>query len=325
LSISLATFLLRQTISAAAPMVLAGLGELTAELTGVIDIGIEGIMLSGALAAFLASFSSGHGLIGLGAGILVGALMAGIFAASCIGLGTDQIVVGTAINLLALGATGTFWMLFQNWTQNHNLVIHLSQTEAFTRLPIPWLEHIPLIGPAIFDQYALVYVTAVAALIVAWILNRTRMGLVIKGLGDSPETCAAAGIRVNLARTLATLFAGGCAGAAGAYLSIMQTHTFAQNMTDGIGFVVLSLVIFGRWTVSGLIAGCMLFGAINSLQQTLQTARYTSQSPILHAMRHLPFELFQMLPYVAALLALAVFAGSRSGPRYLGKNWLASR
>ena len=304
-------------------MVLAGLGELTAELTGVIDIGIEGIMLSGALAAFLASFASGHGMIGLLAGIVSGIVMAGIFAITCIGMGADQIVVGTAINLLALGATGSFWMLFQNWTQSHNLVIHLARNEAFNRIPIPWLSQIGFAGPALFDQYGLVYFTIVLCGIVGWALNRTRLGLVIRGLGDSPETCAAAGIPVKLSRTLATLFAGGCAGAGGAYLSIMQTHSFAQNMTDGIGFVVLSLVIFGRWTVWGLVGGCVLFGAINSLQQTLQTARYTSHSTVIHAMRHLLFEFFQMLPYLAALIALAIFAGSRPGPKYLGKNWQA--
>ncbi len=321
MSISLGTFLVRQTITAAAPMVLAGLGELLAELAGVIDIGIEGLMLAGALAAFLGAFVTGHGVAGLLVGILAGIFMAGIFGICSITFGADQIVVGTAINLLSLGTTGSIWMLFQTWSQNHQLSIHLTKAESFNRLALPGLAKIPFLGPAVFDQYALVYLTVAMAIAVGWILHRTRLGLVIRGMGDSPQTCAAAGIRVNLWRMTATLFAGGCAGAAGAYLSIMQTHSFAQNMTNGIGFVVLALVIFGRWTVWGLVGGCILFGAINSLQQTLQTARYTSHSAILHAMRHLPFEVFQMLPYVAALVALAIFAKSRPGPRFLGVPW----
>jgi len=319
MSISVWTFLARQTITAAAPMVLAGLGELIGELAGVIDIGIEGLMLSGALAAFLTAFASGHGLAGLLGGILAGAAMAGIFGLCSIIFGADQIVVGTAINILALGATGTIWMLFQTWSQSHQLSIHLTAAESFRRLPLPGLAAIPFLGPSVFDQYTLVYVTAAMAIGVAYLLKHTRLGLAIRAMGDAPETCTAAGLSVKTWRLTVTIFAGGCGGAAGAYLSIMQTHSFAQNMTDGIGFVVLALVIFGRWTVRGLIAGCLLFGAINSLQQTLQAARYTSHSAVLHAMRHLPFELFQMLPYIAALLALAIFAKSRPGPKSLAK------
>ncbi len=321
MSISLGTFLMRQTVTAATPMVLAGIGELVAELTGVIDIGIEGLMLSGALAAFLTALSSGSGTLALCAAILVGMLMATVFAVATIALGVNQIVVGTAINLLALGLTGTIWMLYQTWAENHNLVIHLDAAQSFGRIHWPWLSRLPFFGPSFFDQYLLVYITIALAAFAWWIIHRTRLGLVIRGLGDSPATCAAAGIPILTARTLATLFAGACAGAAGAFLSIMQTHSFAQNMTNGQGFVVLALVIFGRWTIGGLVGGCLLFGAMNSLQQTLQTARYTSHSALLHALRHLPVQLFQMLPYLAALIALAIFAKSRPGPKYLGQPW----
>ena len=144
-------------------------------------------------------------------------------------------------------------------------------------------------------------------------------------VGDAPEACHAAGVRVRLGRSMCLLFAGTCAGAAGAYLSIMQTHAFAADMTGGEGFVVLALVIFGRWKLPGLVGGCLFFGLINSLQQTLQTARYTSQNSVLHALTHVPFQFFQMLPYLAAIAALAVMSRNSPGPRYINIPWPSAK
>ncbi len=318
---NLLTFLARQTVSAATPLILAGIGELVSELAGVIDIGIEGLMLTGCIAAYTIAGATGHGSLGLATAILAGMAVAALFAATTISGRADQIVSGTALNLLALGLSGTIWSLYQNWRGNHDLSTALPHGAGYSRLAVGALARLPFFGPVFFDQYSLFYATVLLAAMVWGIIRFTRMGLILRALGDSPQACQACGIAVRTWRWLAVLFAGGCAGAAGAYLSIMRTHAFATDMTGGQGFVVLALVIFGRWSMGGLILGCLFFGAINSLQQTLQTARYTSHYAALHALQSVPFEVFQMLPYVAALAALAVLSRNHPGPHRLGRPW----
>ncbi|HMD54342.1 MAG TPA: ABC transporter permease [Phycisphaerae bacterium] len=318
---STVTFLAGQTVSSATPLILAGIGELIGELSGVINIGIEGLMLSGCITAYTVADVTGNGWIGLGAAILAGMFVAALFALVTIWAKADQIVTGTALNLLAAGSSATIWAIFENWRENSNLPIALPDHAGFSRLNIPYLSQIPFIGPAILNQYGIFYFTVLLAIVMWWILHHTRLGLIIRALGDSPETCAAAGVKVRLYRTLCVLFAGGCAGAAGAYLSIMRTESFVVNMTGGAGFVVLVLVIFGRWSFIGLTLGCLLFGFLNSFQQTLQTARYTSASAWLQMLQHIPFEYFQMLPYLAAIFVLAILSHRESGPRALGRPW----
>ncbi len=317
---NIVTFLAQQMIAAAVPLVMAGIGELVAELAGVINIGIEGLMLTGCIAAYTAA-SCGYGSIGLCAGILGAMALAAMFATVAVSGRADQIVCGAAINILAVGASGTAWAVFQNWRQKHDMSVSLPHGAGFHKWPLPFLSRTPFFGPALFDQYTLCYVTILLGILVWWLLRYARLGLIIRSLGDFPEACQAAGIRVRAWRWGAVLFAGGCAGAAGAYLSIMRTHSFAADMTGGQGFVVLALVIFGRWNLFGLTAGCLLFGFINALQQVLQTARYTAHNRLLESLQHIPFQWFQMLPYAAALLALAVMAKNRPGPRALGRAW----
>lgn len=318
---SLGTFLARQSVQAATPLVMAGLGEMVAELTGVINIGIEGLMLTGCIAGYAAAGISGSGAVGLAAAILAGMCAAAVFAGVTVWCGADQIVAGAALNILALGTSGLAWFFYQNSRQAANRSVGLGRHVGFQSVSIPGLSKIAFFGPVFFDQYMLFYAAVILATLIWLLLHHTRSGAILRALGDSPEACQAAGISVRTWRTGAVLFAGACAGAAGAYLSIMRTHAFASDMTGGQGFVVLALVIFGRWTIPGLIAGCVLFGSINSLQQTLQTTRYTSDSIFMHALQHIPFEFFQMLPYLVALLALAALSRSSSGPRYLGQPW----
>ncbi len=315
------TFLSRQALTAATPMILAGVGELVGELSGVINIGIEGTMLMGCIAAYTVTGVSNHGTVGLLAAIAAGMIMAMIFAAACVWGRADQIVAGTAMDLLGVGLSGMVWMMYQNWRENLGFSTALPHGSGFSRVPIPLLHQIAFLGPVFFDQYALCYITLCLCVVVWWVLRHTRLGLIIGALGDAPEACHAAGVRVRMGRSLCLLFAGACSGAAGAYLSIMQTHAFATNMTGGQGFVVLALVIFGRWKLPGIIGGCLFFGLINSLQQTLQTARYTSQNTALHALTHVPFQFFQMLPYLAAIVALAIMSRKAPGPRYINVPW----
>ncbi len=303
------TFILSQTLLSATPLLLAGFGELFAQRAGVINIGIEGSMLMGSVAAFSAAVLTGSSAAAIPAAIAVGLIFAALFALATIWLGADQIVTGTALNIFALGASTTAFRFLQLHLADHPLA---GEPPHFDLLPIPLLSNIPFIGPTLFTQYALFYILFPLAILL-YLANRTRLGLVIRALGDAPAAADAAGIRVRVARTLILLFAGACSGLAGSYLSTMRNHTFQLNMTSGQGFLVLALVIFGRWNLLAFIAGTLAFSLLNGLQSYLTTAG----TPV-------PRQLFDMLPYAATLIALAFLTRSRMGsaaPIYLGRPW----
>ena len=315
----LVVVLMAQAVTAAVPIMLAGIGELCAQRAGVINVGIEGLMLTGCIGGFLGAALSGHACIGLLVAISAAAVLAALFAWVAITMRTDQMVAGMAINLLAVGGSGTAWLI----AQSHGFA-ELPADAGFSRSAIPfidplaqaWLRDLPLIGPLLFDQYVLAPLTVVAAVAAWWMLRSTRTGLIIHALGDAPDACAAAGIAVQRWRFAMIVVAGGMAGAAGAYLSIMRTHGFSPMMTGGNGFVVLALVIFGRWRVLGLAAACLSFGFIDALQSHLQS-RGLNQV--------VPYQLFQALPFIVALLALALMRRGTNGPRTLGQIWPAER
>jgi simple sugar transport system permease protein len=287
-------FLLKQSALGAPPLLLAGYGELLAQRAGVINVGIEGTMLMGTIAAFGAAVVAGNAGAAIPSAILAGVLMGALFALVTVWLRADQIVAGTAMNLVAAGASTTAWYYVQRHAQNgHN---------------VP-----PLFEPVWLGQYGLFYVALAAGTVLWAVMQFTRAGLVVQALGDAPDACDAAGIRVRLWRTGLVLLAGGLAGLAGAYLSTMRGHSFQINMTDGRGFLVLALVIFGRWNLAGLVLVTFAFGAVDGLQS------YLAAMP--KATAAVPHQLFDMLPYVATLLALGVLTRSRGGPIYLGRPW----
>jgi simple sugar transport system permease protein len=273
-----------QALAAATPLVLAGLGELVAERGGVMNVGIEGLMLVGCCAGFAAVACGGGPLGGLLAAMAAGAALAGVFAAVVVALRGDQIVAGMALNLFAVGATGTAYQALQAAGRDQ-------MSGADAAACIRWW------GPQAFGLGAATWGAGLAACAVWWWLARTRAGLVVSALGEAPEACAAAGISVAWWRAGAVVAAGAMAGAAGAYLSIMRTRGFSPDMTGGAGFLVLALVIFGRWRVGGLVVGALGFGALDALQQQWQAQGYVSQ---------VPYQAFKMMPYAAALVALAL-------------------
>ena len=298
-----------QALTSSTPLVLAGCGELVAERAGVLNIGIEGMMLTGCISAFAVTAMTGNGWLGLAAGMMSAMAMGAVFAVMAINARTDQIVAGMAINLLAVGASGVVW----RYLQEHRLT-DLPPTAGFER---PWLDFaglvdLPLVGPLAFNQYGLSLATVGLLVVVWWLFRATRLGVVIDALGQAPEAAVAAGEPLRRWRWGAVLFAAGCAGAAGAFLSIMRTHAFVPEMTGGKGFVVLALVMFGRWRVGWMAAGCLLFGITDSVQQHLQS---------LPGSRAWPFQIFQVLPYVVAIAALACLSRSAPGPAALGKPW----
>jgi simple sugar transport system permease protein len=310
------TFILKQSFTASTPLLLAGFGELIAQRAGVINIGIEGMMLMGAIAGYAAAVATNSAPAAIPAAIFAGTLFAALFSLATIRFKADQIVTGTAINILALGASTTIWRILQTYMApidpSTGNPLHPAPP-LFTPTAVPILSKIPVLGPALFDQYALLYLVLLLAITFYLLLEHTRFGLIIKALGDNPDAADAAGIPVRRWRFLLVLFAGACAGLAGAYLSTMRTHSFQENMTAGQGFLVLALVIFGRWKIAGLIAGTLLFGILQGLQSYLTSLPGATQK--------IPHQLFDMLPYAATLLALAFLSKSKTAPLHLARPW----
>jgi simple sugar transport system permease protein len=301
-----------QAITAAVPLVLAGIGETIAQRAGVLNIGIEGLLLGGCIAGYAGAVLSGCAWGGLASAMIAGALLAALFAWATVVMRLDQIVVGMAINLIAVGGSGTAWLLLQSG--GHEA---LAAEAGFSRGVVPfisaeaqaWLAGLPFIGPLVFDQYGLALATVVIAMGAWSVLRHTRAGLVIQALGDAPDACAANGIAVRQWRFVLVLIAGVLAGAAGAYLSIMRTHGFNPLMTGGMGFVILALVIFGRWRIDLLVLACLGFGVVDALQSHLQSRGLTAV---------VPYQVFQAAPFIVALLALACMRRGTAGPRMLG-------
>ncbi|MEI8197270.1 MAG: ABC transporter permease [Phycisphaerae bacterium] len=311
-----AVFIMQQAVTASVPLTLAGIGELVAERAGIINVGLEGLMLIGCIAAYAGAAFHGVGYHGILAAAAAGMILAALFAWVTIWARADQIVAGTAINLLAAGLSATAWAYLEP------RIVDLPASAGFVRTPIPGLAQWPIIGPIFFDQYGLCYVLGTLLLAVWLLLARTRAGLILRSLGEAPDACDALGLPVRWWRTGAVLFSGLTAGVAGSYLAIMRNHQFTPDMTGGQGFLVLALVIFGRWSIPGLLLGCLFFGALESLQQFLQGSEPFRQFLLLHlGIERLPYQLFKMLPYVAALLALALFTRGQGGPAALGKPW----
>lgn len=276
----IALALLASTLAYATPLLLAALGELVGERSGTLNIGLEGMMLCGAWAGAAASFMAKSGPVGLAAAMLAGMAMAAIFALLVINLRADAIVVGTGLNLFALGLTGTLHRAFG------------LRFGEYQSVALP--------------QYLFTATAAIAALILWWGLHRTRSGLKLKAVGEYPAAAETAGVSVPRTRWLATLFNGALCGAAGAFLSMSQTDSFAENMTIGRGFIALTVVIFGRWSPLGAVGAALLFGAAEASQHYLQLKFNDNLYPLL-----------LMLPYVITLLTLAGFAGNTRAPAAL--------
>ena len=289
-------------VRVATPLLLAATGETVTERSGVINLGIEGSMLAGALAAAIGATAAGPWW-GIVAGVLAGMALAGIFAAVTVGAGADQIIAGTAVTLGAVGITGVLYRAAYG-TAGAGLSI-----PTLPPMPVPGLAGIPVIGPAIFSQPPTTYI-ALAAVPVAWgILFRSRWGLALRASGENAAAARAMGVRVRAMRTVATVAGGGMAGLAGASLVLAQVGTFAERMTAGRGFVAIAIVVLGRWNPAGVLLASLLFGAATALQFVFQAAGVRA-----------PYQIFLMLPYLLALLGLAGAVGRVRAPGDLGRG-----
>ncbi len=293
---------LASAVRVATPLLLAATGETVTERAGVINLGIEGMMLAGALAATLGATAAGP-WTGLALAVLSGMLLAAVFAAVAIGARADQIITGTAVTLAAVGLTGTLYR------QAYGAGGAGLAPPTLAPVPIPGLARIPLLGPALFAQPVPTYLALLALPVVWWVLFRTRAGLILRATGEGAAMARAAGVRTRLVRTAATLVGGGFAGLAGATLVLAQVGTFAEKMTAGRGYVAIAIVVLGRWHPAGVAVASLLFGAATALQYVFQSLGLA-----------VPYQLFLMLPYALTLLALGGVVGRARAPADLGKG-----
>jgi ABC-type uncharacterized transport system permease subunit len=293
---------LAAAVRVATPLLLAATGETVTERAGVINLGLEGMMLAGALAATLGATAAGP-WTGIALAVLAGMLLAAAFAAVTIGARADQIIAGTALTLGAVGITGTIYRQAYG-TGGAGLAL-----PTLPPVQIPGLASVPLIGPALFDQPVPTYLAFLALPLVWWVLFRTRVGLMLRATGEGAVLARAAGVRTGLVRTAATIIGGGFAGLAGATLVLAQVGTFAERMTAGRGYVAIAIVVLGRWHPMGVAVAALLFGAATALQYVFQSLGLA-----------VPYQLFLMLPYVLTLLALAGAVGRVRAPGDLGKG-----
>lgn len=287
---AIASGLLFTGLRLAVPLLLAALGEMLAEKSGVINVGIEGMILAGALAGFAGSFYGHSAWIGALAALLAGTALAALFASLAIGLGADQVVAGTAINILAVGLTGVFFRALPG--------LNGATAPPFASPSFPAFHHQPgsfwaQIGAAFLEQNALAWLAWALVPLCAFFLYRTRPGLCLRAVGEYPPAADGAGVRVERVRVLAVLWGGALAGLAGAYLSLGYTNGFVENMSAGRGFIALAVVILGRWNPWGVAGAASLFGLASALQFQFQASS-----------SRVPYQFFLALPYLLTLAAL---------------------
>src|SRR6476620_2543218 len=281
--------LIFSTIRLSTPLILAALGGLFSERSGVINIALEGMMLAGALTAAAVTYASGSPYVGLVGGIMAGMLIAAIHAVACIRYQADQVVTGTAINILMLGMpaflSGAFFLSSGSTPQipKEHLIPWIPIVIAFAMVPLSW-----------------------------YVLYKTPFGLRLRSVGENPEAADAAGVPVARMRYAGVLISGVLAGIGGAYLSIGQSSLFTRNMTSGRGFIALAALIFGKWRPFQTLLACLLFGFTEAVSIQMQgVVKLPSGDDI-------PVQFIQMVPYILTIVVLAGFIGSSRPPRALG-------
>ena len=278
--------LLAGTVTAATPLVFAALGELIAEKSGVLNLGVEGMMLMGAIAAFAGATGSGSLALGVVCGAVAGAGMAALFGVLALTLLANQVATGLALTILGTGLSAFMGQTY----------VSLALT-GMQPIAVPGLSQIPLLGPVLFTQNGLVYLSFVAFGAMYWFLYRTKGGLVLRAVGESPESAHAVGYKVIRIRYLATLFGGAMAGVAGAYLAVAYTPMWVEQLTAGRGWIALALVVFATWRPERVLAGAYLFGGVTILQLHAQALGLA-----------VPSQLLSMLPYLATIGVLVLIS-----------------
>lgn len=283
------------------PLILATIGELYAERSGVLNLGIEGTMLLGAMAGFTAAYFTGSLWVGLAAAMAVGMIMGLIMGLATVSLGLSQHVSGIGVTLLATGLAFFFYrLIFGQPSAPPNI-------KPFEPVALPVVSEIPLLGPVLFDQYALSYLALLLVPVTAFLLYRTPWGLALRTVGENPRAADAAGVSVAAIRYQALLISGALMGAAGSFLSMAQFNAFTFGVISGRGWVCIALVVFGQWSPWKSALGALLFAFIDALQLRLQAA----------GVFHLPYQVFLMMPFVLTIVAMALVSRNARAPAAL--------
>ncbi|WLA67829.1 ABC transporter permease [Bradyrhizobium diazoefficiens] len=294
-------------LAASTPLLIAATGELVTERSGVLNLGVEGMMIVGAACGFAGAWLTGSILVGALFGIVAGALMSLIFALMALGLAVNQVATGLALTILGIGLSGLIGAGFVG-----------ERITPAAHLALPGLTDIPLVGRVLFGEDAFVYFSIALIIGVWWFLYRTRGGLILRACGDNHVSAHALGYPVLRIRTFAVMFGGACAGLAGAYLPLAYTPFFIPGMTAGRGWIALALVVFSSWRPGRLVVGAYLFGAVTILQ--------------LHAQGWgvgIPSQFMSALPYLATVIVLVLLSRARTGgstaPAALGTVFVPDR
>ena len=294
-------------ITASTPLLIAAIGELVVEKSGVLNLGVEGMMIMGAACGIVAAIATGSGVFGVLAAVLAGMAMAALFAALTLGLAANQVAAGLALTIFGIGLSGMIGAAHVG-----------AQRAGIGRIEIPWLVDIPILGPILFGQDVFVYASVALTAGVAWFLRRSRAGLVLRACGENPMAAHALGYPVLRIRFLAILFGGGCAGLAGAYLSLVLTPFWTSGMTAGRGWIALAIVVFASWLPWRAAMGAYLFGGITILQLHAQGAGF-----------RVPPQLLSALPYLITIVVLVLIMrlrrGRAAGPAELGTPFVPDR
>ena len=300
--------LLVTVIGAATPLLLAALGELVTEKAGVLNLGVEGMMIVGAITGFAVALSTGSATLGILAAAASGILMSLLFGVLTLTLLANQVATGLALTIFGIGLSSLIGANFVG-----------TPVDRLPVLPIPVLSDIPVIGPALFNHDALVYVSIVATVAITWFLGRTRAGMILRAVGESDISAHSIGHDVIRVRYLAVMFGGLMAGIAGAFLSLGVTPMWIEGMTAGRGWIALALVVFASWRPYRVLIGAYLFGGVSILQLYAQGVGGVG----------IPSQVFSMLPYLATIIVLTIISagpwrGRLDAPACLGRPFRAS-
>lgn len=286
------------------PLLFIALGEVICEKSGVLNLGQEGMMLMGAVVGFLAAYGTGSAGLGVLAAMLMGCVMSLIFAVLVLHLGANQVATGLALTIFGTGLSAFIGSGVVGQT-----------IQGFQPIAVPLLSDIPFIGKILFSHDILVYSSFVMTFVLMFVVNKTRIGLTLKAVGENPHAANAIGIKVLRVRYLAVMFGGVMAGISGAYMSLVYTPMWVENMTAGRGWIALALVVFASWRVGRIMLGAYLFGLASIMHLVLQGLGW-SISP----------NLLAMLPYVATVVVMVIISADKFkekllAPRSLGKTF----
>ncbi|CAM4299289.1 ABC transporter permease [Comamonas aquatilis] len=291
--------LLGSTLSAGTVLALAALGLLINEKSGIVNLGAEGMMLCAAIAGFAVTVHTGNTWIGFGAGMLAGALLAAIFGILVIWLNTNQYATGLALSLFGAGFSAFVGLGYVQ-----------AKLPELPKYSIPGLADLPVVGPALFTLHPLVYATIALAAVMVWFLYRTRAGLVLRAVGESPSSAHALGYPVRRIRLMAVMFGGAMCGLAGAFISVVYTPLWVEGMVSGRGWIALALTTFATWRPARVLLGAYLFGGVTMLQFHLQATGV-----------QMPSQVLSMLPYLATIVVLVLISRN---PTWIRANMPAS-